>query len=69
MDLNDLYQISKSIICSLVMRVKIHTSEQSDKTPIKIRTLNNRSTWKVISLLVKNAKEPFYLKDMKSYLI
>ena len=68
-DLKELYQISQSTILRLVRRREIKNPEQSDKTPIKVRALNNRSIWKMIALFIENAKEPFYWKDIKAHLI
>ena len=57
------------MILRLVRRRKIKAPEKSDKTPIEVRALRNRSIWKVIALFVKNAKELFYWKDIKAHLI
>ena len=68
-DLKELYQISQSTIRRLVSRREIKNPEQSDKTTIRVRALNNRSIWKMIALFIENAKEPFYWKDIKAHLI
>ena len=55
-DLKELYQISQSTIHRFVRRREIKILEQSGKTPIKVRALNNRSIWKMIALFIKNVK-------------